>query len=123
MNNPSLTTRPVQDGFIHFLSSACIGVPDWWRLGVFLSAGARHSHGGGRFARPVVNALFKIAQEFSINRYAAGRSSAETWKAHCVRKEFVMLNNEEGKIGWILLWALGVPIPILLVIFVMRGCT
>lgn len=33
-----------------------------------------------------------------------------------------MLNNK-GKIGWILLWALGIPIPILLVLFVLRGCT
>lgn len=29
----------------------------------------------------------------------------------------------EGKIGWILLWALGVPIPLLLVFFLLRGCT
>ena len=30
---------------------------------------------------------------------------------------------QEGKIGWILLWAMGVPIPLLLVFFVLRGCT
>lgn len=34
-----------------------------------------------------------------------------------------MLNNEEGKIGWILLWALGVPLPILVVLYLLRGCT
>ena len=28
-----------------------------------------------------------------------------------------------GKVGWILLWLLGVPIPVLLVLFLMRGCT
>jgi len=28
-----------------------------------------------------------------------------------------------GKIGWILLWLLGVPIPVLLVLFLLRGCT
>jgi hypothetical protein len=28
-----------------------------------------------------------------------------------------------GKLGWILLWALGVPIPVLLVLFLLRGCT
>jgi hypothetical protein len=28
-----------------------------------------------------------------------------------------------GKIGWILLWVLGVPIPVLLVLFLLRGCT
>jgi hypothetical protein len=31
--------------------------------------------------------------------------------------------SESGKIGYILLWLLGVPIPILLVIFALRGCT
>jgi hypothetical protein len=31
--------------------------------------------------------------------------------------------TEEGKVGWILLWALGIPIPILLILFVLRGCT
>jgi len=31
--------------------------------------------------------------------------------------------NQEGKLGYILLWALGVPIPVLFVIFLLRGCT
>jgi hypothetical protein len=31
--------------------------------------------------------------------------------------------KQEGKMGWILLWALGVPIPVLLVLFMLRGCT
>ena len=34
-----------------------------------------------------------------------------------------MRNTEEGKIGWILLWLLGIPIPILLLVYVLRGCT
>jgi hypothetical protein len=32
-------------------------------------------------------------------------------------------SQQEGKMGYILLWALGVPIPILFVIFLLRGCT
>ena len=28
-----------------------------------------------------------------------------------------------GKIGWIFLWLIGVPIPILLIFFLLRGCT
>ncbi|MGH8532117.1 MAG: hypothetical protein ACREV1_05140 [Gammaproteobacteria bacterium] len=32
------------------------------------------------------------------------------------------LKSQAGKAGYILLWLLGVPIPILLVIFLMRGC-
>lgn len=31
--------------------------------------------------------------------------------------------RQGGKMGWILLWLLGVPIPILLVLFLLRGCT
>jgi hypothetical protein len=33
------------------------------------------------------------------------------------------MKAQAGKIGWILLWLLGVPIPILLVLFLLRGCT
>jgi hypothetical protein len=36
---------------------------------------------------------------------------------------FTKLRSEQGKIGWILLWALGVPIPVLLILFLIRGCT
>jgi len=34
-----------------------------------------------------------------------------------------ILKDEKGKVGWILLWALGIPIPVLLVLFLVRGCT
>ncbi len=27
-----------------------------------------------------------------------------------------------AKVGWALLWLLGVPLPVLLVIYVLRGC-
>jgi hypothetical protein len=33
------------------------------------------------------------------------------------------LDKQQGKMGWILLWLLGVPIPVLLVLFLLRGCT
>jgi len=33
-----------------------------------------------------------------------------------------MRKSEKGKIGYILLWLLGVPIPILLLFYVLRGC-
>lgn len=32
-------------------------------------------------------------------------------------------SEQQGKVGYILLWALGVPIPILFIIFLLRGCT
>ena len=31
--------------------------------------------------------------------------------------------RQEGKLGYILLWLLGVPLPVLFVIFLLRGCT
>lgn len=34
-----------------------------------------------------------------------------------------ILKNQRGAIGWILLWVIGIPIPILLLLFLVRGCT
>jgi hypothetical protein len=31
--------------------------------------------------------------------------------------------RESGRVGWILLWLLGVPIPVLLGLYMLRGCT
>jgi hypothetical protein len=31
--------------------------------------------------------------------------------------------KSSGKIGWALLWLLGIPLPILFLFFVLRGCT
>lgn len=31
--------------------------------------------------------------------------------------------REAGAIGWVFLWLLGIPIPILLLLFMVRGCT
>lgn len=33
------------------------------------------------------------------------------------------LRHQPGKIGWILLWLIGIPIPVLLIFFLLRGCT
>jgi len=33
------------------------------------------------------------------------------------------LQRQQGKMGWIFLWAIGVPIPILLILYLLRGCT
>jgi hypothetical protein len=45
-----------------------------------------------------------------------------------VRRMLVVRRDEErrleqGRAGWILLWLLGVPIPVLLVLYLIRGCT
>jgi hypothetical protein len=33
------------------------------------------------------------------------------------------MSKRTGKLGWILLWLLGVPLPILFILFLLRGCT
>ncbi len=33
------------------------------------------------------------------------------------------ITERAGRAGWILLWLLGVPLPILLLLFLVRGCT
>lgn len=30
---------------------------------------------------------------------------------------------QEGKIGYILLWLIGIPIPVLILFYLLRGCT
>ncbi len=30
---------------------------------------------------------------------------------------------KQGKVGWILLWLVGIPVPILILLFLIRGCT
>lgn len=34
-----------------------------------------------------------------------------------------IINNKNGAVGWILLWALGIPIPVLILLFLIRGGT
>lgn len=38
-------------------------------------------------------------------------------------KTLIKRRHESGKIGWIFLWLIGIPLPILLILFVLRGCT
>ena len=38
-----------------------------------------------------------------------------------LRKHSTM-KMQEGKMGYLLLWLVGIPIPILLLIFLLRGC-
>ncbi len=39
-----------------------------------------------------------------------------------LHKHSATIKMQEGKMGYLLLWLVGVPIPILLVIFLLRGC-
>jgi len=33
------------------------------------------------------------------------------------------LRDQSGRAGWIFLWLIGVPMPVLLILFMLRGCT
>ena len=38
-------------------------------------------------------------------------------------KAVQMIKTEAGKVGWAILWLLGVPLPVLLIIYFLRGCS
>jgi hypothetical protein len=40
-----------------------------------------------------------------------------------IKEEITPAAKQQGAVGYILAWLLGIPIPILLVIFLLRGCT
>jgi hypothetical protein len=33
------------------------------------------------------------------------------------------LEQQRGKVGWLLLWLIGIPVPVLIFLFLIRGCT
>jgi hypothetical protein len=33
------------------------------------------------------------------------------------------VSRQAGKIGYILLWLIGIPVPVLLLIYLLRGCS
>ena len=40
-----------------------------------------------------------------------------------MKRTLPTLRSQQGKWGYILAWALGVPIPILVLVYILRGCT
>jgi hypothetical protein len=38
-------------------------------------------------------------------------------------RSWIERQKQHGKIGYILAWALGVPIPILFLVYLLRGCS
>ena len=37
--------------------------------------------------------------------------------------EFLRHHQQKGAVGYVIMWALGVPVSLLLVVFLLRGCT
>jgi hypothetical protein len=62
------------------------------------------------------------------NRFGRGKSTIitgleEIMKSSARDKAEGKLRETKGKVGWILLWLLGIPLPILLLLYLLRGCT
>lgn len=51
-----------------------------------------------------------------MNRYGNWRARLANWRAASPAAQ-------QGKMGYILLWLLGIPIPVLVLIYLLRGCT
>lgn len=51
------------------------------------------------------------------NRQMQAEGKAKELKGEARQKA----NRQSGKIGWVLLWLLGIPLPVLLVIYLLRG--
>ena len=39
------------------------------------------------------------------------------------RNPLSLQRYQTGRMGWLLLWLLGVPVPVLVLLFLLRGCT
>ena len=51
------------------------------------------------------------------------RAWAELSESSYNMKNIIEKSREAAAAGWIFLWLLGVPIPVLLVLYLLRGCT
>jgi len=51
------------------------------------------------------------------------RLAMERLAALSMRGKRYMRRGQEGRWGYILAWLLGIPIPILIVVYLLRGCT
>ena len=45
------------------------------------------------------------------------------WLRALSRRTPALARYQQGKWGYILAWLVGIPVPILIVIFLLRGCT
>lgn len=55
-----------------------------------------------------------------MDRYDRSVFHPASWKGR--RTGYRFFDRQYGRWGYILAWALGVPIPILLIIYLLRGC-
>lgn len=57
-----------------------------------------------------------------ISQFGCLRRGSRTYSRLMLTEDPNTPKRQQGKIGYILAWLLGIPIPILIVIFLLRGC-
>jgi hypothetical protein len=68
----------------------------------------------------------QIGREKEVGDLQADRAVRGTRPGHVkgvIMRSWERLRDQTGKLGYLLLWLLGIPIPILILIFLIRGCT
>ena len=71
----------------------------------------------------IARAKQDVRQNVSLPTRKFRLSSDSLDKERSVYMRLANKNQNCGATGYILLWLLGIPIPILLLIFLLRGCT
>ncbi len=60
--------------------------------------------------------------ECRVSHFGRLRHGSRTYSPLMGTREPNTPKRQQGKIGYILAWLLGIPIPILIVVFLLRGC-
>ena len=92
----------------------------WWLSRLVRDDPTREKYRRGRG----VSVQWLVAR-LRVVQQSVGSSVTASAKPHygLSKEKWAMRNKEKGKIGWILLWLVGIPIPILVVLYFLRGCT
>ena len=67
-----------------------------------------------------------VVKLVTVNRLLTRGNTQKVCESDLLERILMKLNTliqQAGATGYILLWLLGIPIPILLLIFLLRGCT
>jgi hypothetical protein len=59
----------------------------------------------------------------SMASFPASDAPARAPSAAAAPRRRQRLGADDGRVGWIVLWLLGIPIPVLLGLYLLRGCT
>jgi hypothetical protein len=77
-----------------------------------------------QIAVSIVDARNVPGRQPGVQGWLASCSLPPVWRnSRMLEKNRRSHRSKEGRIGWILLWLLGIPLPILFGAYFLRGCT